>query len=136
MTRADARTRRDLAALQGVWQQVAFEENGLVDPPDTHGAPDALTCIEGHDFSVRRPDGRLLLHGRFELDATTTPKAITWIDSIGADKGKQLPASYQLEGDRFVFIAADSGAPRPIEFRTVSGLTMRTFQRKAQDTGP
>lgn len=126
---SDDATQRDLAALQGTWRQVTFEEDGVVDPPDTHGAPEALTCIEGHHFSVRMPDGRVLLFGRFELDAITTPKAITWIDSIGADEGKRLSASYQLDGDRFVFIAADEGAPRPTEFRTVSGLTMRTFQR-------
>ncbi|WP_217638751.1 hypothetical protein [Frateuria terrea] len=39
-----------------------------------------------------------------------SPGAITWIDAIGPDAGKRLPASYRLEGDRFVFIAADEGA--------------------------
>jgi hypothetical protein len=32
---------RDLAALQGVWEQVTFEEDGVVDPPDSHGAQGA-----------------------------------------------------------------------------------------------
>lgn len=75
------------------------------------------------------PDGTLLLAGNFTLDASTTPKSITWIDSMGADQGKQLPASYQLEGDRFVFIAGDEGCDRPKEFRTQKGETMRTFIR-------
>ncbi|MGN2251589.1 TIGR03067 domain-containing protein [Frateuria sp. GZRe14] len=121
----------DLAALQGVWRQVAFEENGVPDAPDSTGAPDALTIIDGDHFCVRTPQGEMLLEGRFMLDASVTPKAITWIDAMGPDAGMPLPASYRLEGDRFVFIAADAGAPRPTTFRTVPGLTMRSFVRHA-----
>ncbi|MGN2245262.1 TIGR03067 domain-containing protein [Frateuria sp. GZRR35] len=119
----------DLAALQGIWQQIAFEENGDPAAIDSTGAPDALTIIDGHHFAVRTPQGEFLLEGRFALDASITPKAITWIDAIGPDAGQPLPASYRLEGDHFVFIAADAGAPRPTTFRTVPGLTMRTFVR-------
>lgn len=121
---------RDLAALQGIWEQIAFEENGIVDAPDSTGAPGALTIITGHHFAVRTPQGELLLEGRFTLDASATPKAITWIDAIGPDAGMPLPASYRLDGDSFVFIAADAGAPQPTSFRTVPGLTMRTFVRR------
>ena len=120
---------RDLAALQGVWRQVAFEENGDPAAIDSTGAPDALTIIDGDHFAVRTPQGELLLEGRFTLDASVTPRAITWIDAIGPDAGLPLPASYRLEGDAFVFIAADAGAPRPTTFRTVPGLTMRAFVR-------
>jgi len=119
----------DLAALQGTWQQVAFEENGVADAPDSTGAPGALTIIDGHHFRVRTLEGELLVEGRFTLDASATPKAITWIDATGPDAGLSIPASYRLEGDRFVFIAADVGAPRPSAFRTVPGLTMHSFVR-------
>lgn len=88
-----------------------------------------MTIIDGDHFCVRKPQGELLLEGRFTLDASITPKAITWIDAMGPDAGMPLPASYRLEGGRFVFIAADAGAPRPTTFRTVPGLTMRTFVR-------
>ena len=57
--------------------------------------------------------------------------SIGWIDSMGDDAGKHLPASYRLEGDEFVFIAADEHMPRPSEFRTGPGQTMRTFIRRA-----
>ena len=43
---ADA-SARDLAALQGTWEQVDFEENGVANPPDIHGAPGAITVIRG-----------------------------------------------------------------------------------------
>ncbi len=102
---------RDLAILQGQWKQIGFEENGL-------------------DVSVRASDGELLLAGTFTLDASVRPKAITRMDSIGADAGKRLPASYALNSDHFVFIAADEGASRPTEFRTKPGQILRRFVRK------
>ena len=71
-----------------------------------------------------------MLEGIFELDTATSPKSITWIDSIGSDAGKRLPAIYKLEANSFTFIAADEGAPRPISFRTETGLTMREFVRR------
>jgi uncharacterized protein (TIGR03067 family) len=122
----------DLSALQGAWEQVYLEVDGKANPSDDeHTAPGALTTFSGKHFSVRSSDGVLLLEGVFELDATTSPKSITWIDSIGPDAGKRLPASYVLEGDRFTFIAADEGSPRPLVFRTSAGLTMRTFMRRS-----
>ena len=121
---------RDVAALQGSREQVGLEADGASDPPDCHGAPGALTTFVGNQFEVRTVDGRLLLAGTFMLDASTSPKAITWIDSMGSDAGKLLPASYDLEDDHFIFIAADENAPRPTLFQTAPGQTMRTFVRR------
>ncbi len=123
-------TERDLAALQGRWEQTGLEADGVTDPPDEHSSDGALTTFAGLTFSVRALDGNVLLEGAFELDASTTPPSVTWIDSIGEDAGKRLPASYRLEGDDFVFIAGNEGAPRPTEFRTALGQTMRTFRRR------
>jgi uncharacterized protein (TIGR03067 family) len=119
----------DLQDLQGTWTQTRFEENGVINPPDIHGGNGAITTIKGDTFAVHLPDGTLLLAGRFIIDPTATPRSITWIDSMGDDAGKQLPASYVLEGDSFVFIAADEGMPRPVEFVTSPGLTLRGFVR-------
>jgi uncharacterized protein (TIGR03067 family) len=121
----------DLERLQGTWTQTRFEENGVIDPPDVHGGNGAITTIEGNTFAVRLADGELLLAGRFILDPSTTPRSITWIDSMGDDAGKLLPASYELDGDSFVFIAGDEGMPRPVEFVTSPGLTLRGFVRRS-----
>lgn len=121
---------RALAALQGSWQQVCLEADGISNPPDEHGSRGALTTFSGHQFSVRTVDGELLLEGTFMLDASTLPRSITWADSMRTDQGKQLPASYRLDGDHFVFIAGDEGAPRPTVFRTGPAQTMRTFVRR------
>ena len=71
---------RDLRALQGTWQQVAFEENGIASRAYRHGAPDALTTIDGHHFSVRTAAGQLLLEGSFTLDASVTPRGGDHLD--------------------------------------------------------
>lgn len=124
-------SQEDLARLQGIWEQVAHEADGIADPPDEHGAPGAITTFTGQRFVVTTVEGAILLEGSFTLDASMTPKAITWVDAIGADAGKQLPAIYILDGDHFVFIAADEGCPRPTVFRTSPGQTMRSFIRRS-----
>lgn len=129
-TPSDEASQRDLALLQGVWAQTRLEADGVVNPTDDHGGPGALTTFAGNTFSVRTIEGSLLLEGAFHLNASTRPKSITWIDSIGEDQGKPLPASYTLEGDHFEFIAGDEGASRPVEFHTEVGQTMRTFVRR------
>ncbi|MGY4638655.1 TIGR03067 domain-containing protein [Pseudomonas sp. TE24901] len=125
-----SRTDVDFQALQGTWEQTALEDSGVLNPVDAHSAPGAVTIISGDSFEVLTTEGKVLLAGRFSLDSTTTPKSITWVDAIGEDAGKHLPASYRLEGDDFVFIAADEGMPRPTEFSTGPGQTMRTFIRR------
>jgi uncharacterized protein (TIGR03067 family) len=120
----------DFSALQGAWEQVALEVNGISNPPDEYSVSRALTTFSGSHFAVRTTEGALLLEGTFTLDSSVTPKAINYLDSMGPDKGKTLPAIYSLEGDRLVFVAADEGAPRPTRFRTGRGQTMRTFVRR------
>lgn len=122
----------ELQRLQGAWEQISMEDSGVLNPPDEHSAPGALTLIEGDQFRVLTVAGDVLLAGSFTLDSTTTPKSITWIDSIGADAGKPLPASYELTEDDFVFIAADEGQPRPTRFSTGPGQTLRRFVRVRQ----
>lgn len=121
----------DFQALQGAWEQTSLEDSGVLNPVDAHTAPGAITTIDGDRFDVKTVEGEVLLTGRFSLDSSTVPKSITWVDAMGDDAGKQLPASYRLEGDEFVFIAADEGMPRPVAFRTGPGQTMRTFIRRA-----
>jgi uncharacterized protein (TIGR03067 family) len=113
-----------------VWEQVAHEADGIANPPDEFSSPGVLTTFTGDHFAVRGADGALLLEGHFTLDASASPGHITWTDSIGPDAGKPLPAIYTLEDDRFIFIAADAGAARPTQFKTVPGLTMRSLVRR------
>lgn len=119
----------DLAALQGEWIQTSFEEDGLVNPPDSYdGSRGSICTIASTHFSVRNARGVLLLEGDFILDETA--QRIIWVDSMGPDAGKRLPAIYDLTGDSFAFVAADEGAAYPTAFRTGRGQTLRRFARK------
>jgi uncharacterized protein (TIGR03067 family) len=119
----------DLEALQGCWKQVALQADGFDRPYDDLSPVGGTTVFIGDRFIVRAADGGHLLEGRFRLEASTTPKQVDWIDAVGPDAGKVLPAIYKLEDDRFVFVAGDAGAPRPTQFCTGSGQVMRTFLR-------
>ena len=95
----------DLQLLQGDWSQTYLEADGVSESPDDeHSAPGAICTFRGTAFRVATSDDTVLLEGTFELDATTRPKTITWVDDIGADAGKALPAIYELTDQTFRFI--------------------------------
>jgi len=123
-------TALDLRRLQGDWIQVRFEENGIADPPDDHSAPGAILTIRGESFRVAVPGEPPILEGSFVLDASTTPKSITWTDATGADAGKPLPAIYTLDETTFTFLAADADMARPDAFGAGPGLTLRSLRRR------
>ena len=127
---ARATSCEDVAALQGQWEQVALEVDGISNPQDEFSASGTLSRFDGNRFMVHAANGTLLLEGAFSLDASTNPKSVDWIDATGPDKGKRLPAIYRLDGDHFVFVAGNEGAARPSEFRTSPGQTMRSFRRR------
>jgi uncharacterized protein (TIGR03067 family) len=121
----------DLKALQGSWEQIGLEIGGVNVQRDNLSPVGAITNFKGKRFTVHAADATLLLDGAFELDDSATPKRIDYIDSIGPDAGKRLPAIYKLEGDVLTFIVADEGASRPSAFRTGPGEAMRTFMRRS-----
>jgi len=121
-------THSALAKLQGTWQQTHLEENGVLNPVDNYGA-ELQTTIEGHQFTVTRADGSVVIKGHFSIDPSKNPAWIDWTDTLGEDAGKTFPAIYTIDADQFVFVAADEGMTRPQEFSTRPGDTLRRFQR-------
>jgi len=119
----------DLLIFQGRWSQVAFEDNGTTDAPDTHGSPKAVMTISGQTFHVTVPGEEPLIEGTFTMDVSAHPKRIDWIDSIGDDAGKLIPAIYEFEENGFRFAAADPGMTRPEDFFGGQGITIRAFVR-------
>ena len=119
----------DLKMLQGPWRQVRFEENGLIDPPNTHGAAGAIMTVTDTSFHVAVPGGETILEGDFALDSSASPRRIDWIDSMGEDAGKIFPAIYKLSSDSFEFAAADADMARPEDFAGGRGITIRAFVR-------
>jgi uncharacterized protein (TIGR03067 family) len=120
----------DLDRLQGRWRQIRCDANGEENVSDEYGAA-VVATIELDQFTVRNEEGTIVLHGAFVLDERTEPRSIDWIDAIGPDAGKRLPAIYELTETRFVFVAADAGMPRPTAFRAGAGEVLRSFVRVA-----
>jgi uncharacterized protein (TIGR03067 family) len=119
----------DIDRLQGIWKQVACERDGLpVSAEELAQGP--RTHFMGDTFVVTLADGSVLIRGTFKLDPTQNPKWVDWTDTFGADAGKTFPAIYSLDGDRFVFCAADDGQERPTEFRTRPRQVLRIHKRE------
>ena len=122
-------TERDLALLQGTWQQVAEEVDGVTGVRSEASAADTLTIFAGNEFAMAAADGKVLLKGTVRLDATTIPRQAVWVES--ADKGKAMPAIYSVSENSLVFAAAnDDRAATPTDFRTEIGQILRRFVRK------
>lgn len=123
-------TSDELAKLQGTWKQTACEIDGVPNAVDEFGREPRVTFI-GDEYVVTRADGDTVIKGWFRLDPSATPKTIDWIDTVGPDTGKTLPAIYYLEENKLVFCAADEGAPRPTEFRGGAGQVLRVHERES-----
>ena len=120
----------EMARLQGTWRQIAYERDGVTDPPDEQGWQPRVT-FAGDTFAVTLADGSIAIRGTFELDPTRNPKAVDWHDTYGADAGQTFLAIYTLEGDLFTFCAALPGQERPTEFRTSAGQVLRVSRRES-----
>jgi uncharacterized protein (TIGR03067 family) len=128
-----SKTDKDLELLQGTWEQVGIEADGIANPSDEYSAAGTLTIVDRDEFSVISAEGSVLLKGKFSLDATTIPRQATWVDEMGPDAGKHLPGIYSLSGDNFVFVAAgEEAATKPTDFRTETGQTLRRFVRRSR----
>ena len=122
-------TDRDLALLQGTWEQVAHEANGTPCAPDEFS--DAVTSFNGNEYTVARPDGTLLVKGTIRLDATTIPRQAVLMRVAGLDQGRVFPAIYNITDDCLVLAAAnDDRRLVPTDFKTEIGQFLRRFVRK------
>ena len=122
-------TDKDLALLQGTWEQVSHEANGAACAPDEF--TDAVTRFNGDEYTVIRKDGTLLVKGTIRLDATTIPRRAVLMRVAGLDKGRIFPAIYNISGDSLVLAAAnDDRKTVPTDFKTEIGQFLRRFVRK------
>jgi uncharacterized protein (TIGR03067 family) len=120
----------DLVALQGRWQQVHYERDGVVEPVDEEAGWQPITEFSGTNFTVTVADGSVVLEGVFELHETQQPKAVDWIDRSGPyASDAPIAAIYELGEATFVFCAAYDGAPRPTQFKTGPGQVLRRMKR-------
>ena len=123
---------KDLALLQGVWEQVDDQIDGAAIPYRTLNAAGPHVTFAGNEFTVASAEGSVMLKGTFLLDATTIPRQLTWIDTIGPNRGKPIAAIYSVSETGFILAFTGNGATKPTDFRTDVDQTMRRFVRRPE----
>ncbi len=70
--------------------------------------------------------------GTYEIDPAAKPKGMVIKGTEGPNKGRVIPAIYELEGKTLRICYDLSGAERPKDFKSVTGtkLYLVTYQRK------
>lgn len=122
--------RSDIEALQGRWQQVGYERDGVTEPIDEEEGWNPIAEIREHNFSVSIADGHVALEGVFEINEHAQPKTIDWFDKSGPYATEHpILAIYELTETSFVFCAAYDGKARPTEFKTSEGQVLRRMKR-------
>lgn len=121
---------QDKEKLEGLWQGVAVERNGRLDPDEQ--VKQFQIRFKG-DKIVFNPEGENREHS-FEIDPLAQPKAMDLIPGDGPAKGKRLPfAIYRLDGDKLMICIDKEGetGKRPREFKTTAGdgLGLVTLER-------
>jgi uncharacterized protein (TIGR03067 family) len=123
----------DLTRLQGTWQLIWAETDG-VKAPEGRVEPVRVT-ITGDKHTVRFND-RVVAHDvSFAIDPSKSPKEVTDTVNDGPDTGKPIRGIYKLAGDTLVSCVAPAGKERPAAFaaRAGTGATLRVFRRVRPD---
>ena len=70
--------------------------------------------------------------GTYEIEPTAKPKGMLIRGTEGPNKGRNIPAIYEITGKTLRICYDLSGAQRPKEFKSVAGtrLYLVTYQRK------
>jgi RNA polymerase sigma factor (sigma-70 family) len=90
----------DRAKLQGTWVAVSGEKDGQPLPDDA--LRQIWFDINGNEIAFH-PSGKDTTRVTFTLDPARKPKVMSMTAQNGPDRGKSVPASYEVEGDRLKF---------------------------------
>jgi uncharacterized protein (TIGR03067 family) len=128
---ADA-VKKELDKLQGTWQVVGVEENGMKIPDEKLRDAKATVTIEGDKHTLKyggKSQGTVTM----KIDPTTKPKQYDLVITEGAEKGKVQLGIYEADGDTFRLCLNKAGAAgRPTEFsaKDGSGLVVVTLKKE------
>jgi len=117
----------ELEKLQGEWNVVFLEVNGLVPAPSVYAG--AKIVVKGDQFTSIAMGASY--GGKLELDPETLPKNFQMKFTDGPEKGNTNYGIYELEGDRWKICLTITGGPAPAEFATSpgSGRALETLDR-------
>lgn len=114
---ADTAAKKDLEQLQGIWQVTALEVDGNQAPDEA--LKEFKITVKGDRMSHKT--GETTEESSFKLDPSKKPKQIDFTVVAGTDKGKNMKAIYELDGDSLKLCVGSPGAERPTEFASKAG---------------
>jgi uncharacterized protein (TIGR03067 family) len=118
----------ELEKFQGSWARAAATTNGKeATEAELKGV---VLTLKGDEYTLKIGDQ--VRKGTFKVDPSKTPKQLDIIAAEGPNKGKTLPAIYELDGDTLRYCVAQPDKPRPTEFsaKADSGLSLYVYKRQ------
>jgi uncharacterized protein (TIGR03067 family) len=120
MTTAKSDEPKDRDGMQGTWLVAAAELGGKPFPDEVRKSIKLTLKDDTYTVTVgKNPD-----RGTVKLDPSAKPKAMDVTGTDGPNKGKTIPAIYELDGDTLKICYDLSGKSRPTEFKTAEGTQM------------
>jgi uncharacterized protein (TIGR03067 family) len=120
----------DAKDIEGTWIPTTGELGGQPLPAEI--LRNMKLSIQGDKYAVRA--GAETDFGTLKLDPVQKPKAIDITGTDGPNKGKTIPAIYELSGDSLRVCYALTGTKRPAEFTSKgdAALLLITYKRVKQ----
>src|SRR5262249_9675392 len=119
---------KDSDAIQGTWLASTAELGGKPFPDEARKSIKLTLKDDKYTVTVgKNPD-----QGTVKLDPSAKPKAMDITGTEGPNKGKKIPAIYELNGDTLKICYDLSGKSRPMGFKTTEGtqLFLVTYKRQ------
>jgi uncharacterized protein (TIGR03067 family) len=102
----------DYAKLEGTWQVVSLEVDGMKIPKET--IKESKLIIKGKEFTMKEKIA--IYKGTFSIDPSKKPKTIDIKFTEGPEKGNASLGIYELNGDDFQLCLSVTTKERPTEF--------------------
>lgn len=112
----DAKSKADLAAMQGTWVMHALEINGKA--VSEKNFQNTLLIVKGTEYRTKVKE-KLLPGFRLQLDARKNPRHMDMIQAMPGEAEKTIKGIYKLEGDTLTICRGlTSDQDRPNQFAT------------------
>lgn len=124
----DAKTREEIARLQGTWNIVSLELEGNKFPAEF--LKGSKIEIKGNSFVSTA--GGAIYKGTLKVDVSKTPRTLDLMFTEGPEKGNTSLAIYEVNGDDCKICLTVTGKERPTQFATKpsSGHAFETLKRQ------
>src|SRR5262245_16098965 len=118
----------ELKKLEGTWLPAAATMGGQKWPDDNLKTTKLVIADGKYTVTVNGQDDK----GTLKLDTTGKPAALEIVGTDGPNKGRTIPAIYELSGDTLKICYALDGKERPTAFESKAGtrLLLITYKRE------